>query len=140
MQSIRFSWKTFSPNLKSTDQTVDQHEAMKHFTFYQNVHLIKILTPTSLKKLRSEKINFCLVDPIIRKLVTYAMRSSGSDTFLGKTGVKKLFAKTGKNTVISPNFRVPEFCGKSQFRHSFVRFARNYAETAPFQKIAIPGN
>ena len=99
-----------------------------------------MLTPTGLKKLRSEKITYCLVDPIIRKLVTYAMRSSGSDTFLGKTGVKNVFANTGKNTVIAPNFRVREFCGKAQFRHSFERFARNYAETAPFQKIAIPGN
>ena len=45
-----------------------------------------------------------------------------------------------KNTAISPNFLVWESCGKAQFPQSFVRFARNYAETAPFHKIAIPWN
>ena len=45
-----------------------------------------------------------------------------------------------KNTAISPNFLVWESCGKAQFRQSFVQFARNYAETAPFHKIATPWN
>ena len=43
-----------------------------------------------------------------------------------------------KTTAISPNFLVWEFCGKAQFLHSFVQFARKYGETAPFHKIAIP--
>ena len=45
-----------------------------------------------------------------------------------------------KNTAISPNFLVWEFCGKAQFPNSFVRFARNYAETAAFHKIATAWN
>ena len=45
-----------------------------------------------------------------------------------------------KNTAVSPNFLVWEFCGKAQFPHSFVWFTRNYAKTAPFHKIATPGN
>ena len=45
-----------------------------------------------------------------------------------------------KNTAISSNILVWEFRGKAQFPHSFVRFARNYAETAPFHKIATPWN
>lgn len=81
---------------------------------------MQILTPNGLKKLRSEKITYCLVDPIIRKLVTYAMRSSGSDTFLGKTGVKNVFANTGKNTVIAPNFRVWKVFRKVQFPHQEI--------------------
>ena len=51
-----------------------------------------------------------------------------------------LYRNTIKNTVISPNFLVWKFCGKSQFPHSFGRFARNYAETVPFHKISILGN
>ena len=47
---------------------------------------------------------------------------------------------TPKNTVISPNFLVCEFCGKAQFPHSFGRIARNCAETVPFHKISIPEN
>ena len=46
---------------------------------------------------------------------------------------------TPKNTVISSNFLVWKFCGKEQFPHSFWRFARNYAETAPFHKLSTPG-
>ena len=47
---------------------------------------------------------------------------------------------TAKNTVISPNFLVWEFCGKTQFPHIFGRIARNYAEAvlstkSPHQKI-----
>ena len=53
---------------------------------------------------------------------------------------KELVMHTAKNTVISPNFLVWKFCGKTQFLHSFGRFARNYAETVPFRKISTPGN
>ena len=35
---------------------------------------------------------------------------------------------TAKNTVTSPDFLVWKFCRKTQFPHSFGRFARNYAE------------
>ena len=49
-------------------------------------------------------------------------------------------SNTEKNPVISPNFLVWKFCGKSQFPHSFGRFARNYGRTVPFHKIPIPGN
>ena len=45
-----------------------------------------------------------------------------------------------KNTTILHNFLVWESCGKAQFPQSFVRFAWNYAETAPFHKIATPWN
>ena len=45
-----------------------------------------------------------------------------------------------KNTAISLNFLVWKSCGKAQFPYSFLRFARNYAETAPFHKIATPWN
>ena len=37
---------------------------------------------------------------------------------------------TAENTVISPNFLVWKFCGKTQFPHSFGRITRKYAETA----------
>ena len=47
---------------------------------------------------------------------------------------------TAKNTVISPNFLVWEFCGKAHFPHSFRRFARNCAETMPFHKISTLEN
>ena len=33
-----------------------------------------------------------------------------------------------------------KFCGKAQFPHDFGQFARNYAETVPFDKISTPGN
>ena len=39
-------------------------------TFYQDVPLMKILTPNGFKKLRSDKITYFLVNPILRKLVT----------------------------------------------------------------------
>ena len=42
---------------------------------------------------------------------------------------------TAKNTVISPDFLVWEFCGKAQFLHSFGRFAPNYGKLCTF---AIP--
>ena len=35
---------------------------------------------------------------------------------------------------------VCKFCGKSQLPQSFVRFARNYVEGAPFHKISTPEN
>ena len=43
---------------------------------------------------------------------------------------------TAKNTVISPNFLVWEFCGKAQFPH----ITRIYTETVPYHKISTPGN
>ena len=49
-------------------------------------------------------------------------------------------ANTAKNTVISPNFLVPKFCGQTQFAYSFGRFAQNYAETVPFHNISTPRN
>ena len=36
---------------------------------------------------------------------------------------------TAKNTLISSNFLVWEFCGKAPFPHSFGQIARNYAHT-----------
>ena len=39
---------------------------------------------------------------------------------------------TAKNTIMSPNFLVWEFCGKAQFPHSFGQMTRNYVETMPF--------
>ena len=50
---------------------------------------------------------------------------------------------TAKITVISPDFLVWKFCGKTQFQHSFRRISRivrNYAETVHFHKISTPGN
>ena len=47
---------------------------------------------------------------------------------------------TAKNTVISPDFLLLKFCGKTKFPHSFGRITRNYEETAPFRKISTPGN
>ena len=38
--------------------------------------------------------------------------------------------------MISPNFMVWKFYGKTQFPHIF----RNYAETVPFHKTSTPGN
>ena len=58
------------------------------------------------------------------------------------TELWNIFSKTptAKNTVISPNFLVWKFCGKTQFLQSFGRIARNYAETVPVQKIFTPRN
>ena len=47
---------------------------------------------------------------------------------------------TAKNTLISPDFLVWKFCGKTQFPHSFGWIEVRYAETAPFRKITTPGN
>ena len=47
---------------------------------------------------------------------------------------------TGRNAVISFNFLVWKFCGKTQFWHSFEQFAQNYAETVRFHKVNTPGN
>ena len=113
---------------------------MKHFTFSQDRPLMKILIPNGLKKLRSEKITYCLVNPILRKVVKWTTRSLETDFFFQKTGIEKVFAHTAKNTVISPNFLVWKFCGKTQFLQSFGRIARNYAETVPVQKIFTPRN
>ena len=49
----------------------------------------------------------------------------------------KYLGITSKNTVISPDFLVGKFCGKTQFPHNF---GRNYAETVPFRKISTSGN
>ena len=43
---------------------------MKHFTYYQDVAVMKMLISNGLRKLRSEKKIYCLVNPILRKLVT----------------------------------------------------------------------
>ena len=85
---------------------------MKHFTFYQDVPLMKILTPNGLKKLRSEKKPYSVVNFILRKLVMWVMRSWETHIFFQKKGVKKVFAHTAKNTVIS-------WCGYYVERHSF---------------------
>ena len=42
---------------------------------------------------------------------------------------------TAKNTIVSPDYVVWKFCGKTQFPHSFGRFALNYAEAVPFRKL-----
>ena len=47
---------------------------------------------------------------------------------------------TPSNTVDSPNFLLSKFCGKTQFPHSFRRFAQDYAETVPFHKSWWLGN
>ena len=47
---------------------------------------------------------------------------------------------TAKNTVISPDFLLLKFCGKTKFPHSFGQITRNYEETEPFRKISTPGN
>ena len=47
---------------------------------------------------------------------------------------------TAKNTKLSPNFMIWEFCAKAQFPHSFDRFARNFTETVPLHKISTPEN
>ena len=44
---------------------------------------------------------------------------------------------TTKNNLISTNFLVWKFCGKTQFPHSFWRFA---VPVMPFHKISTPGN
>ena len=46
----------------------------------------------------------------------------------------------GKKTVISPDFLVWKFCGKTQFLHSFKQISRDYRETVSFCKISTPGN
>ena len=51
--------------------------------------------------------------------------------------ITKLQIITEKNIVISPNFLVWKFCGKTEFPHSFGRIARTYAETVPFHKITV---
>ena len=44
---------------------------------------------------------------------------------------------TAKNNLISTNFLVWKFCGKTQFPHSFWRFT---VPVMPFHKISTPGN
>ena len=60
----------YRPAWKIQTKTVGQHEAMKLLTFYQDLPLMKILTPNGLKKLRSGKITYCLVNPLLKKFVT----------------------------------------------------------------------
>ena len=76
-----------------------------------------------------EPINICVVDLICV-----------FNVFNAKKLTEKRLEITGKNTVISPDFLVWKFCGKTQFLHSFGRIARNYAETVPFCKICTPAN
>ena len=113
---------------------------MKQCTFYQDVPLMKILTPNGFKKLRSDTITYCLVNTILRKLVIWAMRLSETDIFFRKRGVNIFFADTAKSIVISRNFLASEFSRKAQFPRSFVRFASNHAGIAPLHKIATQGN
>ena len=83
------------------------------FTFYQDVPLMKILTPNGLKKLRSGKITYCLVNPVLKKFVTWEMRSSETDIFfLEKLVLKNFLPTLQKNTVIS-------WCGNIVERCSF---------------------
>ena len=49
-------------------------------------------------------------------------------------------ALTAKNTLILQYFLVWKFCGKAQLLLSFGQFARNSAQTVPFQQIFTPGN
>ena len=99
---------------------------------------MKTLTPNSFKKPRSEKITYFLVNPIVRKLVTWAMRLQRLTFFFWKTGVKKVFTHTAKSTATSSNFLVWEFCGKAQFPHSFGRIAQicsNFQQNFPTRKL-----
>ena len=57
----------------------------------------------------------------------------------GISGVR-MVPNTAENTLISPNFLVWKFCEKTQFPHSFMQIARNYAETVPFHKTSTSGN
>ena len=68
----------------------------------------------------------------VAKQVTNVSEMESQQT-VSKTG-------TAKNNVISSTFLVWKFCGIAQFPHSFGRFARNYAKTAPFYKISTLGN
>ena len=88
---------------------------MKLFSFHQDVPLMKILTPNCLKKLRSEKISYCLVKPVLKKLVTWMIRSSETDIFFEKQMLKKFFPTLQK----IPQFHLISWYGNFVERHSF---------------------
>ena len=54
--------------------------------------------------------------------------------------VKSVFQTTAKNTLISPNFLMWKFCGKTQLPQSFTQYTRNTTKTARFDKISTLGN
>ena len=54
--------------------------------------------------------------------------------------VKSVFQTTAKNTLISPNFLMWKFCGKTQFSQSFTQYTQNTTKTARFDKISTSGN
>ena len=91
---------------------------MKHFTFYQDIPLMKILTPNGLKKLRSEKTIYCLVKPILKKLMTWAMRSWETVIFFKKQVLKKFLPTLSK----IPQFHLISWCGNFVERHSLPKF------------------
>ena len=70
--------------------------------------------------------------------VKYNDAETNTYQFVGSINFEGSSTNTAKNSVISPNFLVWKFCGKTQFLHGFGRIARNYAETVPFHKISIP--
>ena len=89
---------------------------MKFFTFYQDIPLMKILTPNSFKKLRCEKITYCLVNPVLKKFVTWEMRSSETDIFFLEKQVLKKFLPTLRKI---PQFHLIFWCGNFVERRSF---------------------
>ena len=86
------------------------------FTFYQDVSLMKILTPNGLKKLRSEKITYCLVNPVLKKFVTWEMRSSETDIFFLEKQVLKNFLPTLQKIL---QFHLISWCGNFVEKCSF---------------------
>ena len=71
-------------------------------------------TPNGLKKLRSEKITYCLVKPVLKKLVTWAMRSWETDIFFEKQVLKKFLPTLSKIL----QFHLIPWCGNFVERHS----------------------
>ena len=104
---------------------------MKLFTFHQDVPLMKILTPNCLKKLRSEKISYCLVKHVLKKLVTWVMRSSEIDIFFEKQVLKKFLPTLQK----IPQFHQISWCGNFVERHSLRTVLCDSPET--MQKLRL---
>ena len=98
---------------------------MKFFTFHQDVPLMKILTPNCLKKLRSEKISYCLVKPVLKKLVKWVMRSSETDIVFEKQVLKKFLPTLQK----IPQFHLISWCGNFVERHSLCTVLCDSPET-----------
>ena len=77
---------------------------------------MKILTPNSLKKLRSEKITYCLVNPVLKKFVTWEIKLSETEIlFLEKQLLKKFLPTLQK----IPQFYLISWCGNFVERRSF---------------------